>query len=332
MDNKALRASSGKGILLVSLVMAAWVSRPASGGQAKDVAMLTDIAGSVVVKGAAPRWQPARLMMLLYANDEIKVADSSAATVVFFGDGHRERLSARTLGSILPTGCQIKQGSKRTVGAVAGQHDAGVLKEAYRQLQTGHVGGAVLRGIRSATSPTARTLSETRTLAERPTFQWTPVRNADRYVVVLLDGDAIRLWQAETPRSELPYPETESALQAGQSYLWKVTALAGNKKIGSSYATFEVLSAEEAARVQEARAEYETLAKGDPQDVTPSLLLAASYQTHRLFDDAISVYEDLARRRPKDPNIRKALAHLYLGVGRLREAVRQQNLAAGFEK
>lgn len=284
--------------------------------QNKDAGMLTDATGTVKIRcGPHKAWEPGRLMMLLHAGDLVQIGKSSAASVVFFSDGHTERLLTDTLAQLSGKTCTIRKGSRTTIKPTT-PNNARVLLRANQQFKTWRSGGITLRGGDEDKSLNLRSLSAGKTLSTRPVFRWAPFPKADGYVVVVLDNEANKLWQVDTTQCELPYPDREEPLLPGEAYSWRVTALLAQKKLVNSYANFEVLSSQEAEQVEKARSEYETMGQKCPEDATPDLLLAALYQSHNLFDDAIACYEQLLKRRPKDPEIQKALETLYRWVGR----------------
>lgn len=274
------------------------------------IGMLSSLTGDVQVKPAtAQRWQPARLMMLLYPGDLLSVGAKSQAMTVFFVDGHREKLHPRTKASVQTGTCGILHGAKQTLASPGGIRTGTLLKTAQQQLNS-RGGGILMRGDPKHETLIPLTLADTKVLTDRPLFRWTPIRQADQYVVALFDSRHQPLWQYAVPQCELAYPAEEASLQAGVAYYWEVRAFRGETMLTMAFAFFELLDQPTRDTVIAEAHGYQTMQTQDPADLTAWLLLAALYESHDLRDDAILVYRQLVRMRPHEAAFQHALARL----------------------
>ena len=71
------------------------------GADSSRPAMLTSIRGSVeVIEKGASTWKKPGLMALLNTGDTLRTGQGAAATVVFFQDGHREKMCPQTVAEV----------------------------------------------------------------------------------------------------------------------------------------------------------------------------------------------------------------------------------------
>ncbi len=274
------------------------------------IGMLSSLSGDVQVKPVtAQRWQPARLMMLLYPGDLLSVGAKSQAMTVFFADGHREKLHPRTKASLQTGTCGILHGAKQTLASPGGTRTGTLLQTAQQHLNS-RGGGILMRGDPQQETLIPLTLADTKVLTDRPLFRWTPIKQADQYVVALFDSRHQPLWQHAVPQCELAYPAEEASLQAGIAYYWEVRAFRGETMLTMAFAFFELLDLPTRDAVTAEARTYQAMQTQDPADLTPCLLLAALYETNGLRDNAILVYRQLVRMRPQEAAFQHALARL----------------------
>jgi hypothetical protein len=156
--------------------------------------------------------------------------------------------------------------------------------------------------------------------SQRPTLSWKAPQGAASYRVELLSSAKERIWMVDSKTAELPFPKEQKALEKGHTYHWTVTAILkdGTKK---PVATRKFLTA--SADDEEDLKPIQALVRGD--DPADLFLAASVYQWLRMYDDALQVYQRLAKRFPDEPFWHAALADYYEPGGRAHDA--QEELA-----
>jgi hypothetical protein len=237
--------------------------------------------------------------------------------MMILADGHRERLKPGagpvTVGE---KGCSPAAAVERLPGPKLSPANLSSLRGLGRSPRGGVV---VARGVSLSGPPAVTPMFGAAVLTGRPDLAWPAVNKADGYrVEMLTDGrpkDARLLWKARTRGPHLAYPPTEKPLAEGGSYRWRVQPVVG-KEPGETVveSKFSVLSGPERAQLAGA----EKLAAGS--DAEGWLLAAILYETHHAYDQALPLYERLAKRSPAEPAFQLALASYYTRAGREDEA------------
>jgi hypothetical protein len=140
--------------------------------------------------------------------------------------------------------------------------------------------------------PTALSPRETRLLEPPARFVWNPVEGATKYEIVIgfYDTDE-KVWRATTAETEIAYPPDAPWFQPGKKYYWQVTAWP-DEELDSTW--FLVLTPEEAAPIQEARAAMK------PDDPASDLALISLDLAEGLLDDALNRLRAALEKRPED--------------------------------
>jgi tetratricopeptide (TPR) repeat protein len=152
-------------------------------------------------------------------------------------------------------------------------------------------------------------------LSERPTFAWRAADGVKSYRVELLSGAGHVRWSAATTTPQLPYPKDQPPLALGRIHFWKVTArLAGDETAAIVDSKFFTATRTEID-------ELTALPQLDSGSDAADLLMAATvYEAHGVYDEALRMYQLLAKQSPKEANFHATLANYYERAGRPQEA------------
>jgi hypothetical protein len=290
----------------------------------KKVAMVLAVKGAVTLQAKDGTNRPAKVMALLTVGERLSVAADGEATLIFLGDKHRERLKANARVMLTASGCSPAEAVERQE-AINPQSQ--VRYEDVPRLAGGGKGAAVIfRDPRlPKTPPVVTPMFGATVLTDRPALSWQPVPGVTEYQVRLVSGrldtaggKEKRLWTARTKEPRLPYPPKEKPLRFGRVYSWSVSA----RKDGEAEraervlweSQFSVITEVEAAEL----ARFRPLVAGDaPADL---LLAALTYQEHGVYEEALALFERLAKLAPKEAPFQAALADYYERAGRREEA------------
>jgi hypothetical protein len=276
----------------------------------RAVAMVVPPKGTLQVVPGTDKGERNGTVTYLYAGDRLRVKEARVL-LVFFADGHRERLGPGEV-KVGPKGCEP---SKMVERLEAPEQKA--VKVGLKELgPDSRIGAAVFR---SDLGKPVVPFTGTTVLSDRPSFAWQPAAKVLSYQVRLLKaGSNVQVWKVETKQPKLAYPAKEKALPRGRKYIWKVTATTQEKDyegfadvVESSFFVATAKEAEELAKVK-------PLAEStDPGDL---LLAAVAYQAQGCYAETLAVYERLAARTPGEAGYHKALAFLYERAGQLDKA------------
>jgi hypothetical protein len=306
-------------VTAAALAIVAW-------GPSKDqpAMMVLEVQGPVEVTPVTGRPRRAAVGELLSPGERLAVPAGGAATVAVLGSGVKEEIKPGSEATVGSQGCTPPEAVlKRTVPRVT---VARALKGLSLAPLGGRFAGVVFRGAEDQTAaapPAVTPIFGAAVLDGRPTLSWTPIPGATEYRVRLfrvgglLDdpGREHTLWMATTREPRLPYPEQETPLPAGVPVSWSVTAQTDAGAVPAvPRSKFAVLTTREAADLVGVK----PLAEGrDPADL---LLAALTYHAFGVYDEALPLFERLARLEPNDVYLQATRAEYYTRAGRLREA------------
>ena len=113
------------------------------------------------------------------------------------------------------------------------------------------------------------------------------------------ENDGRVIWEGSTDgRDHVNVPS--NLLKEGHSYLWQVKARVGQHSQSSPTVGFWVIDAESLREVEDSEREYQGSA----------LVLAALYERHGLYLEALGEIERLNKANPKSPAIQEMLRRL----------------------
>jgi hypothetical protein len=296
----------GKLLIAVTLMLGA-DDVPEKPLSARPAALVVRVKGAVVAGGRVGRRRVGPGDFLL-PGETVSAAADAEALLVFLLRGERRRLRPGARATLTRDGCD-------PAVAVEPVGPAGLPREALtkvREVEVREGGGVgVVRGGAPATEARVTPLFGTFVPTDRPAFAWPPVEGAEGYILQLKDGSG-RGWKAMTKEAKLAYPERERPLEFGQKYLWTVKARLqdGGERTVVDESNFKVLlrgEPEELAAVRK-------LAEGG--GVEGLLLAAAAFEGYGVYDEALRVFEKLARLQPGVARYQLALARYYRHAGR----------------
>jgi hypothetical protein len=297
--------------MMSSLVLAAVLGPAAS--PRDPVAMILEVKGKVTGKRGMTAAVDVSEMDFLHLGDILGTAKDAAARLVFFEDGHAEEVRPATRVRVYARGCIPVRGVLRVKGKELSPE---LLKALQRMGRGSKLGVGVLRSELPSREliPGGTPLPGASVLSVRPVLAWRPVKGARSYSVEVLSGNRkTTLWKVVTTRSTLTYAAARP-LTRGQSYCWRVkTRLAKGGEV-EDLSTFRVVTRAEERQLAAVKA----LAKS--RSAADLLLAAASYEAHKVFDEALPLYERAGRLRPRAANIQATLVHFYSRAGRWTEA------------
>ncbi|MGH7267517.1 MAG: hypothetical protein ACREMB_22075 [Candidatus Rokuibacteriota bacterium] len=287
------------------------------------VAVLTEFSvatGDIGVRRAgASEWTPPQPLLALRAGDQVRVAGDGRAVVVFAGGGVQTVSAANS-----PFAIQAPRARSATEQA------AGVLGGVVRFL-LGHQTEPSYESlsVRGSGPESVRIVSprETRVLAGPLTFEWTGPATL-RYHLQLLGPQGL-LWERHgLARQPLDYPASVPPLQAGVRYTWALNA-PGQP---SQRASFDVLSADEAARVAAALAAVRTATGSDYPPSTGTLMRAGLLAQEHLYAAARRELADALAADPDSAGLRLLLGHVYERTGLTELAAREFGEASALSR
>lgn len=293
------------------------------GADSSRPAMLTSIRGSVeVIEKGASTWKKPGLMALLNTGDTLRTGQGAAATVVFFQDGHREKMCPQTVAEVHANALR-PIGGKRVVVPRGGKEPA-LPTKAVIALQGGaklRLGGAGLAGrpgavgVRGLTELCLLSPLGSKLRSGRPTFAWTTVAGADAYRIVVKEPSGTVALERRLTQARLPYPSDLPALRPGVLYSWSVEALAGDQPVAQAGSRFGVLAPESLARLRQEETALRSVAEAEIGDTTGPILLSRLYQEYGLAGDAIQQLERAISLAPEEPSLHEELGELCRVVG-----------------
>jgi hypothetical protein len=292
----------------------------------KKVAMVLSVQGPVTIatEGREPR--PTKVMDLLSDKDRLTVAADGAATLIFLGDNHRERIKPGVQVTVGSDGCTPPEAVERGQSLAASV----AYRDVHRLSGTGQGAAVVLRDPGPPDQSAAVTpMFGSTVLTDRPTLSWRAERKNASYRVRFMSGrlDTARgkeqtLWTARTKEMHLAYPVKEKPLWYGNIYSWQVTA--GTDDRAEQLIAEGQFSVATRGEVAEMAPVQKLAASEEPADL---LLAALAYQDYGVYDEALSLFERLAHQQPREPRFQFALAYYYARAGRAEEAKKAREQA-----
>lgn len=295
-----------------SLIAMSWLLLlPRVAPDDEPVAVITEIRmgqGAVRVKPGGEEIGRAPLPLLaLRAGDQVSAEGDARAVLVFTGGrGPQSVTAANSPFSVqAPGGALIAERLQGVVNDVL-QFLSGKRKElAYLSLSA--------RVIPDPSRVLLLSPRETRLFPGPVTFEWIGPERL-RYRVRVLGPRGLVWEQANLPRRTLAYPATAPALRAGSAYAWELEP--GGQ--AALRATFELLPASEAARVQSALAWLQASALPGYPRTTVALMRAGLLFQEGLHAEARRELLSAIAADADEPTLHLLLGQLYERI-RLKE-------------
>jgi hypothetical protein len=272
---------------------------------ADAVAVLTEIQvkrGQVHVRaGGDTAWQPATPLQSLRAGDQVRVTGEGRAVIVFTGAAQPTIVTqSNSPFAVAAAGADTMSDRARSV--LGGVTDFLLGQQRGRTFQSLSV-----RSVR--VQPVILAPRETKVAPGPLTFEWSGSERA-RYRVRLF-GPAGPVWeQGDLPRAPLAYPASAPALTPGARYSWELESAGA----AVQRAQFEVVSADDAARVQESVGLLVPVLRGYPP-ATVALLKSGLLFKEALYADARRELLAGIAASPEEPTLHTLLAEVYDRIG-----------------
>ena len=289
------------------LLTVALLSVSGAAEAAEPVAVVTELhlgQGEVRVKPVDEvEWVSARLLQSLRPGDQIVATADARAVLIFAGGTGPQVLSAANS----PLSVQVGPGSagSERLRGVLGSVTQFLIGQSRKPPTYQAI---TVRG--PATDPVLLLPRDSRVMPGAVEFQWSGPAHA-RYELKVLGPQAV-VWSQTVTGTSLPYPASAPALRPGVRYTWELRS-AGAR--AAPRAQFEILPADEAARVQSALSLLgaEVLPSSPPS--TAALLQAGLLYKEGLHDEARRRLATAIAADPKEPTLRLLLGHLATEVG-----------------
>jgi len=273
----------------------------------EPVAMVLSVQGDVKL----------RRMDLLRAGDVVRVPAAGSVRLVFIADGHREILGTAGTVKVTESGGTPAAAVEREKASVPRSQLNGL-----RELATSaRAGVSRVRDVLAPPLPLSP-INSAVVHTDRPSFEWTPVRNVTVYDVLVFRGETDRkenlLWSIHSASEHLEFPKGRKGLVGGETYTWK--ALVGQKEVAAQ-GTFTVATTDEVNG-------YEPIRKlADSTDKSDRLLAAMLYEAGRVYENSYRLFDSLAKESPSEPWVILASARHLARLGRIDEATRREKEA-----
>jgi hypothetical protein len=138
----------------------------------------------------------------------------------------------------------------------------------------------------------------------RPLLRWHPAEDTQIYRVQLRGGDID--WETQVSGTKIIYDG--EALQPGETYALKVTAIKTDDSQSFSSVPLSLISEQEALEVTSSQAE---IASREQNREAAALALAQLYIKHNLNIDAVETLRAIAEQGSQNPDIYRKIAEIY---------------------
>jgi hypothetical protein len=129
----------------------------------------------------------------------------------------------------------------------------------------------------------------------RPKFAWEPVPEATRYDVRLQNREEEVLYKTTVTATEFQYPVDGPALEPGQKYWWRVSAVGKDGQMDVAGTFFQTLPANQVQTFRTSEADLKKQIAANPGDTGPRILLAFLYEENGMYDAAARLYDKLSK-------------------------------------
>lgn len=303
--------------LLIATALLAFDEAPKKPLSARPTVLVLKVKGAVTAEGRLGTHRVEAGDYLL-PGETVSAAPAAEALLVFLVKGERRRLKPGGRMTLTRDDGTPADAAERLGPARLPRKNLTKVREVEIR-EGGGVG--VVRGGRPTTEARIAPLYGTFVAADRLIFTWPAVDKAQRYILGFSDGS--RSWKVSIKQNRLDYAAKGKRFSSGQKYVWTVKALlpGGDEKPVVEESKFVVLSEEER---QELAAVRKLAASDEPADL---LVAAAACEGYGVLDEALTIFEKLARLQPKVARWQLALARYYRHAGRPDKAKEAQEMA-----
>ncbi len=290
------------------------------------VALLTDLRGEVSVKAARGiDFKKAQWGTQLTVGDVVKTSVDGSASILLSNNN----LIALGPGSTITISenSGYSQGKAKAISGINAKDAVDLSGLTLRSTGEGEVVAlAGLRGWNPEISIIQMSPRNTAIRSATPAFSWRGNVPADKFEVTVHDSRG-RVWTAEADQTTLEYPKNEKSLAEGEKYFWQVEGIGRVESYKSPSISFNVLSKDDLALVEEQERHLQQSFSGDKDAISCQFLLGTLYQRLGLLEEAIARFEAIAMRYPDAPAAYEVLGKLYNDVGLKNKALTALNKA-----
>lgn len=277
----------------VIMLAFAMIPGPAPAGEVGYSAIVMDVKDRAFVSHAGVR-KAIDLGSLLYPGDSVETAPGASLMIAYLESGQEEtwpggaKFVVEKSGS-RPAPAQIRQRNRINLPQIAAPQK----------------GSFTFKGIQEDFELEVGSLSNTRTIEDRPVFRWSPYPLARRYVVRLYPASKNEpLWQKTTNAESLPFPSDAAPLNPGDGYKWVVEAWDGGSVLAKKTSCFSLPPVAEWAEIKKEAASYQAPLEAGASDPTTRFRYILFLEEHRLYDEALKQYGLLQRQHGESESLK----------------------------
>lgn len=137
----------------------------------------------------------------------------------------------------------------------------------------------------------------TSVLGSRPTLSWNAPERVTEFVVAVHKTDGEKVWESAASGRKCM---VGTALDPGETYLWRVGSRIGDEVIYSKAVPFRVLSGGEASQVRKVIAEHPG----------SHFVKGVTYERYGLYDEALAEFKALEKQNPSSADVRRLVEGL----------------------
>ena len=292
------------GLMLGLMLGLALGASPALSAESSVVVL--DMTGGTCAFSAGPMAGTAlEIMDFLSPGDGVDVPKGAVLVLNYLDAGQREAITGPAKLTVGQGQSTLTQGAPAQVKREKLDYMPAKAKVSLAEAQ--NFGNVAFRDVAAKPSPPAikvLSLSGTAVLpGTKPALSWLPVEGADGYAVALKDESGAEL--ARVPSAASPWSPDPTLLSPGRTLSWTLTAQKDGQAQAEAKGEFTVLSKEGAASLK--AEEGRLKAKRPAGSLEGQLFLSLLYQSYGLNDAAAGVLQDLARKNPGNPGIKRRL-------------------------
>jgi hypothetical protein len=284
-----------------------------AGSAGAAVGIASHLSGQAEFRAAeGGAWKPLKLLQRLDSGDAVRVPPGSEAVVVLFSNAQRFKVNpgatavlesdtvkgANKVGNLSGPGMRVAK-------AMAGSRmDAFLARPAQsHERLTPQFPGYLLEGDRH--------------------FEWQPVPGAASYSFSLFDTYDNVVWSARVASTSAEYPADLPYFMLRRPYVWRLSPFGktGKPVPGARWGVITFLSTADTDQLKQEVKQLEDLAKAEPTDTTPLVLLAELYRDYGVLDRTLETLED--PRLSKEPGILDAQNQTYAQISRYAQTLRR---------
>jgi hypothetical protein len=277
-------------LLLAAALPAVCLATAVSLADDTPVGLLSLVKGSVQIQRAGQKTPVAAKMAdLVGPGDRLITGAGGEAVFIYCPDARSARLPSAGEVTFTARALQVTKGKLADDHKIAGCRLPTTLALSSASQQ--QVGLVKTRGLELR----LRAPVEGVYISEpRPKFAWEPVKDAARYDVRLQNREEQVLYKTTVTGTDFQYPADGPALEPGQKYWWRVSAVGKDGQMDVAGTFFQTLPAEQAKEFKASEADLKKQAAANPKDTGPRILLAFLYEDNGMYDAAARSYNTLS--------------------------------------